>query len=424
MLVLLRQRNFALLWLGGLISTMGDWVLDVGLPIYAYLLTRSVLVLSISVLLTSVPSIVLGSLAGVLVDRWERKRTLVIVNVLLALGLLPLLLVRSADRIWIIYLVALLESSLEQLSTPAQNALLPTLVGEAHLVQANTLNSLTGDLARLIGPALGGLITAVFALNGIVLADMFSFVVAALLISLPVLAARPLTEGQISSPVAAVQRFWNEWIDGLRVIRAERTLSVLLAMFGIMMLGEGTMSVLFPVFVYHVLHGGALQIGQLISAQAVGGLLGGLLLGWLGPRMMSRWSIGLSSFAVGFGDLLIFNSPAFFPFYWVSVGLFIAVGVVTIFRTGRDALLQMKSPDAYRGRIFGALGMVTGILYLIGTVLAGFFTDRLGVVTVLNLQAVGYMFAGLLALAFLPRTQKLAPVQKEAEPILPMQSEG
>src|SRR5258708_5544036 len=126
MLATLRQRNFALLWLRGLTSTVGDYVLNVGLPIYAYLLTRSVLVLSISVLLTSIPPIVFGSIAGVFVDRWDRKRTLVLVNLLLALGLLPLLFVRSADRIWIIYLVALVESSLEQFSTPAQNALLPT----------------------------------------------------------------------------------------------------------------------------------------------------------------------------------------------------------------------------------------------------------------------------------------------------------
>ena len=449
MLATLRQRNFALLWLGGLISTMGDWVLNVGLPIYAYLLTRSVLFLSISVLLTSIPNILLGSIAGVFVDRWDRKRTLVIVNLLLALGLLLLLFVRSADRIWIIYVVALVESSLEQFSTPAQNALLPALVGEAHLVQANALNTLTGNIARLIGPALGGLIAAVFALNGIVLADAVSFVVAALLIGLISVAAKPSIDTLTSQPVApapvsqpagvvkAAGHFSDEWIDGLRVIRSERTLSVLLTMYGIMMLGEGVMSVLFPVFVYRVLHGEALQIGQLMSAQAVGGLLGGFLLGWLGRRMMSRWSIGLSSMAVGFGDLLIFNSPAFFPFYWVSVGLFIAVGVITIFRTGREALLQAKSPDAYRGRIFGVLGMVTGLLYLVGTVTAGVFTDRLGVVTVLNMQAAGYMGAGLLALVLLPREKKIASSLREAIPeveqgpvesmpveVLPVQPEG
>ncbi|HEX6556599.1 MAG TPA: MFS transporter [Ktedonobacteraceae bacterium] len=275
----------------------------------------------------------------------------------------------------------------------------------------------------------GGLIAAVFALGGIVLADAISFMIAALLIGLITVAATPSTKVQISQPVARVQapaHVWDEWVDGLRVIRSQRTLSVLLAMYGMMMFGDGVMSVLFPVFVYRVLHGEALQIGQLMSAQALGGLLGGLLLGWLGQRMMSRWSIGLSSLAAGCTDLLIFNFPAFFPFYWVSVGLFIAVGVITTFRAGREALLQAKSPDAYRGRIFGALGMVTGLLSLIGTITAGFVTARLGVVAVLNIQATGFLCAGLLALLLLPRGNKLASSQEEPAPAepLPVQPEG
>jgi MFS family permease len=109
-----------------------------------YLLTRSVLA-------ASIPNIVLGSIAGVFVDRWDRKRTMVITSLLLALALLPLplLLVRTADRVWIIYLVAFGEACLQQFFIPAQSTLLPTLVGEEHLVQANSLNSLSSNFARL-----------------------------------------------------------------------------------------------------------------------------------------------------------------------------------------------------------------------------------------------------------------------------------
>jgi len=146
MLATLRQRNFALLWLGGLISLIGDWALMVGLPIYVYLLTRSVLALSIALLVSSIPNIVLSSIAGVFVDRWDRKRTMVITNLLLALALLPLLLARTADRVWIIYLAAFVGTCIEQFFSPAQSALLPTLVREAHLVQANSLNSLSSLL--------------------------------------------------------------------------------------------------------------------------------------------------------------------------------------------------------------------------------------------------------------------------------------
>lgn len=430
MLATLRQRNFALLWLGGLISLAGDWVLMVGLPIYVYLLTHSVLALSITLLAASIPNIVLGSIAGVFVDRWERKRTMVITSLLLALALLPLLLVRTADWVWIIYLVAFGEACLEQFFAPAQSALLPTLVGEAHLVQANSLNSLSSNLARLAGPALGGLIAAVFGLNGIVLADAVSFLVAGMLIALISATIKPRAEMETSLPTAeagVITHLWHEWIDGLRVIHAERTLSVLLTMYAITRLGEGVFGVLYPVFVYRILHGGALQIGQLMSAQAVGGLIGGVLVGWLGKRVMSRWAIGLFEVAFGLTDLVIFNSPAFFPFFWFTVGLFVTAGVVIIGpTTGVQSLMQAKSPDAYRGRIFGALGMTAGLFGLIGTISAGFLTDHLGVVTVLNIQAAGYMLGGLLILTLLPRERRKEAVPGQPEAMLeqaPSQSE-
>jgi len=424
MIATLRQRNFALLWSGGLISLMGDWVLMIGLPIYVYLLTRSVLALSITLLAAAVPNIVLGSIAGVFVDRWDRKRTMVITNLLLALALLPLLLVQTADRVWIVYLVAFVEASLEQFFTPAQSALLPALVDEAHLVQANSLNSLSSNFARLVGPALGGIIAAVFGLGGIVLADAASFLVAGLLIALITAAAKPSTEPALplaESEAKVTASLWHEWVDGMRVIGSQRSLVALLAMFSIMMLGEGVFGVLYPVFVYRILHGGAPQIGQLMSAQAVGGLLGGVLVGWLGKRIISRWAIGLFAVAFGLTDLAIFNSPTFFPFFWLTVGLFVTAGLVGIGpSTGAQSLLQAKSPDAYRGRIFGALGMTTGLCFLIGTVAAAFLTDRLGVVTVLNIQTAGYVFGGLLIIVLLPR-EKESPLPPK-EPALADQS--
>jgi MFS family permease len=431
MIATLRQRNFTLLWLGGLISLMGDWVLMVGLPIYVYLLTRSVLALSIALLASSIPYIVLGSVAGVFVDRWDRKHTMVITNLLSALALLPLLLVRTPDRVWIVYLVTFVETCIEQFFSPAQSALLPTLVEETNLVQANSLNSLSSNFARLVGPALGGLIAAVFGLSGIVLADAASFLISALLVALITITARSVTETK-QTPLAnaekgAIANLWHEWTDGLRAIRSESALSVLLTMFSIMMLGEGVFAVLYPVFVYRILHGGALQIGQLMSAQAIGGLLGGVIVGWLGKRIMSRWAIGLFEIAFGLTDFIIFNSPAFFPFFWLTVGLFITAGLFSIGpSTGAQSLLQAKSPDAYRGRIFGALGMTVGLFALLGTLIAGFLTDHIPLITILNIQATVYVLAGFLVLVLLPREKKASA--PEPVPVLneqgAVQSEG
>ena len=177
----------------------------VGLPIYVYLLTHSVLALSITLLVSSVPNIVLGSFAGVFVDRWHRKYTLVITNLLLAATLFLLLLVRTADRVWIIYIVSFALSCIEQFFSPAQNALLPTLVKEEQLVQANSLNSLSSNLARLVGPDLGGLIAAAFSLNGIVLIDAASFLVAALFVAVIAAPSTAQAATETSVPVAEAE---------------------------------------------------------------------------------------------------------------------------------------------------------------------------------------------------------------------------
>src|SRR5262245_54601932 len=99
----LRQRNFALLWIAGLISLMGDWMLGIALPVAVYDMTGSVVAMGGMLLAGSLPGILFSSLAGVFVDRWERRRTMIIVNILLAISILPLLLVRSADWLWLIY---------------------------------------------------------------------------------------------------------------------------------------------------------------------------------------------------------------------------------------------------------------------------------------------------------------------------------
>lgn len=422
MIATLRQRNFGLLWLAGLISVSGDWVLNVGLPIYVYLLTRSVLATSLTLMVALVPNIALGSVAGVFVDRWDRKRTMVVTNLLLALALLPLLLVRTPDHVWIVYIVLFLEASLEQFFTPAQNSLLPTLVGEEHLVPANSLNSLSSNTARLVGPALGGVIAATFGLPGIVFADGVSFLAGALFVAMIAVASKPTAApettlaAEAEAEVGALASVWREWVDGLRMIGSERALVVLLGAFAIAALGEGVFGALFPVFVNQVLHGEALQIGELMSAQAVGGLLGGILVGWAGQRVMSRWIIGLGQVAFGVIDLLIFNSPAFFPFFWLTAGLFVAVGIPGIASsTGEQSLMQMKAPDAYRGRIFGALGTTMGLFMLIGTIIAGTVTDRLGVVPLLNIQGAAYILVGILLVTMLPPRKQLAQSEASAD---------
>lgn len=120
----LRNRSFLRLWAGGLINDFGDWTLLVALPIFVFQLTGSALVTSTVFVVELIPGLIAGQLGGVLVDRWDRKRILVVGGVVQSAFLLPLLLVASVDQLWIVYLVAAVESCLARLCGPAKAALI------------------------------------------------------------------------------------------------------------------------------------------------------------------------------------------------------------------------------------------------------------------------------------------------------------
>jgi MFS family permease len=405
MLRLLHRRDFALLWWAGLISLAGDWVLLIGLPLYIYRLTGSTLATGGMLMAEVLPALLLGSVAGVFVDRWDRRQTMVIANLLLALCLLPLLLVHARDQIWIVYLVSALEATISQFFRPAEAALLPRLVGAEHVVQANALVTLNANLARLSGPAFGGIIAAAWGLPGIALVDATSFLLSAALlgaIAAPGRAARAeLNAARAVKPWLAV---WQEWIAGLRLVRRTPTVRALFVVTVIPMLGEGVFGTLFVVFVYRVLHGGTIQVGLLMSGQAVGGLLGGALVGAVGRRLPLPYLIGWCAIGFGLGDLAIFNAPRLTHALAVPLGLIALVGIVGVgYGSGINSILQTHVADEYRGRVLGTYGTTGALLGLIGIALAGFLGDRLGTVAILNVQGAGYVASGALALLLLRR---------------------
>lgn len=400
MLATLRQRNFALLWFGGLVSMTGDWMLLIALPVYVYDATGSTLATGAMFAARLLPDALFGSVTGVFVDHWDRRRTLVVVNLLMALTMLPLLAVPSTGLLWIVYAMAFVEVSVGAFLVPAENALLPRLVGPERLMAANSLNALNNNLARLVGPPLGGVAVATLGLGGVALLNAVSFVVVAAMVWLITGDYEP--EGRTAdgpptaTPFVAV---WRELVEGLVLLRGGRLLPTVFVAAAAMGLGEGVMAALFVPFVRDVLDGGAPELGWLMTAQAVGGLIGGLLVGSLARTLSPARLFGASAVLFGLIDLAIFNYPAFVPGIGLGLVLFVVVGVPAVMvGTGQATLLQTGVADAYRGRVFGALGTTSSLLLIAGSVLAGTLAERLGVVTVLNVQGLAYAGAGVLVL--------------------------
>ena len=421
---LLRRRDFGLLWTGGLISETGDWLLLVGLPVWVLQVTGSSLVTATVFLVGLLPGLVVGPLAGVLVDRWDHRRTLVAVSLAQAAFLLPLLAVDGRDRLWVVYLVMAAEATLAQLNDPARNALVPTLVPGHDLVGANALIGLNANLARLAGSPLGGILVELSGLPGLVIGDAVSFLLGAGLIGL----VRPTTLDQArSSPHArpaqatAVEPrgLVGEWVDGLRVILGDRGLRWGLVVNGLAAVAQGIFTVLFVLFVTRVLGGDGADVGLLRGVQAVGGLLGGLVVVGLARRLEPGRLLGISLLVFTVIDLAIWNGPALTTGEWLYLGLFVAAGIPGIgVLTGLTALVQERTSDAYLGRVFATYYGTSNGLMALGMLLAGLLGDAVGVVPVLNGQAGLYLLAGVIAVTTLgrmrpagyPRTSKAEPV--------------
>ena len=400
MLYALRQRDFFLLWTAGLISYIGNWMLAIARPVVVYQLTGSTLAVGGVILAAALPGVLLSSFAGVFVDRWERRRTMVILNLLLGLSILPLMLVQTADHLWIVYLVTFVQATLGQFFAPAENAMLPLLVDEKHLVSANALNALNNNLARLIGPAIGGLTLSTLGLSGIVQVDALTYALAALLIALISVTSQPAS----TTHPDKLRQFGRDWREGLRVVRHDHMLLILFICAALMAVGEGAISTLFVPFVTDVLHGEALQLGWLMSAQAVGGIIGGLVIGWIGKHVLPLRLFIVSSALFGVIDLVIFNYSLFTEGLWIALILFVIVGIPAIgLGTGFDTLIQSRTRDQFRGRVSGSLNTVFAFFYIVGTGIASTLGETVGVLPTINLQGSNYVVIALLCFIALRR---------------------
>jgi Na+/melibiose symporter-like transporter len=404
--VLARQRDYRLMLSAGLISLIGDWLLRTGLAFQVYVLTGSTLASGGLLLASFLPAVVLGSLAGVFVDRWNQRTTMIVTNILNAVVLLPLIAVHEASTIWIVYAVVLAQSCLQQFFQPAEQSLVPVLVNDEQLVTANALNSQIRDLARLIGAALGGVLAAAGGLTLLALGDAATFLIAVVLVArMRHRQVRP--ENPEQSAGGAIKRLKEEWTEGLRLCVAGPAIRLFFVFCLVTGVGEGIMSTLFAPFVSSEIGGDGQVYGLIVSSQAVGGIVGGLVAAAIGSRWPAARLWGIGALAFGLIDITLFLYPlasdSVMPAFvcMIVVGL---PGALTI--AGMMTVFQTLTVDGTRGRIYGAVGAAESVAVLIGITAAGFLGDAVGMIPVLVFQGLGYVVGGLVVIA---RQQVLTP---------------
>lgn len=402
MLSVLRRRDFALLWTGGLVSVAGDWVLSAALPFFVYEETGSTIATAAMIVARLAPSVVLGSVAGVFVDRWSRKRVLVWTNLLQAALVTLLLLVPATGSLWVVFLVAAAQSVASSFSSPAESALLPGLVGPDELLAANALNTLNNRIARLVGVPLGGVLLAYVGLEAIVLVDAVSFAAAALLIA-PITA--PTAPRVVVDASSVWESFWREWLEGLRLVRHDRTIALLFVVLALMTFGGTMLDPLTVAWVRDVLGEGPQVFTWILTVHAASGIVGSVLVGGYGHRFAPRDLIGWGSVVAGAALALRYNLP--------SVALALAMSAVAgltsvISSTGVETLAMQSVRDELRGRVFGSLNATLSLLSLAGAAVGGLAAEIVGIVPMLNVATALIVVAGIVVLrAYAARTDRV-----------------
>jgi MFS family permease len=399
MFTLLRRRDFSLLWFASLISQVGDWVLIAALPFYVYVTTRSTLASGATFLASNLPTILFGSAAGVLVDRWDRKRLIVFGEIAQGVVLLLLLLVQSEDALWLVYVVAFAESSIAILSSPAFQAAIPHTVEEGWLIRANGLLSAGQNVARLIGPPITGLLMAVISLPGVVVLDAASFFISGALMTLLAAPLQDIAErSKAADAGGGIIRAIREWWSGLQIAARERWVAVLFIVPALSLLGDGMFTSLLAPFVNGVLGGSALVFGWILTVRGLGGLAGGVVLGTVTRRIKASRIIGPAVLLMG-GVLLAMVLLASIPA--MAGAMFLGgIAAICIF-VNISSLLQQGIPDRFRGRVFALYSTVSALAVLSGNILGSLLGDVVGISHMLEIAASLNVVAGIIAFTML-----------------------
>ncbi len=357
--LLRRNRNFRLLYIGQTISQLGDWFNTVA--IYALLLdlTGSATAVAWMLIVQMLPIGIVGPLAGVVVDRMNRRRIMMAADLLRGCVILGLLLVRRTDQVWIAYAVTAIAVSAQAFFEPARTATIPNVTSDEELLPANALSSATWSAMLAIGASVGGLVTAVFGRDVAFVINSASFFVSAIFIALTRYDATPAARPRHTRAIDLTGI--PDLADGVRYVRKHAHVAALMLVKAGWGLAGGILLLLtiFGQRVFPIGAGSAAGIGVLFGARGVGAALGPIALRWiLGQQPATlRRTIGPAYFMIGVFYLALAVAPVLSVATVCVLFAHFGGSILWVFST---VLLQMEVPDEFRGRVFAAeLALVT-----------------------------------------------------------------
>ena len=369
MLRALRHRNYQLFFSGQLISLIGTWMQSVAESWLIYRLTGSSVLLGFIGFSAQIPVFLLAPVGGLVADRFNRHRILLVTQTSAMLLVSALAMVTLLGRVetWHIFTLAALLGVVNAFDIPARQSFVVEMVGKEDLVNAIALNSSMFNGARMVGPAVAGILVGAIGEGWCFFANAVSYI--AVLTGLLLMNVVPrLRQPEPGSAVVRMK-------EGFGFVWRTRPVRALILLLGVVSLMGMPYAVLMPIFANRILHGGPSSLGLLMGATGVGALAGALTLA--ARRGVSGLGSWISYAAAGFGGGLILFS--FSRSFWLSALLLIPVGFsMMVQMASSNTLVQMMVPDHLRGRVMAVYSMMFMGMAPLGALMAGLLADRLG----------------------------------------------
>ena len=380
----LKYRNYRLFFSGQVVSVTGGWMQNIAMAWLVLDLTGSPVAVGILVLCQFLPFSILGLFAGVFADRLDPRRLVMTTQaaaMVLATGLALLTLVGDPEP-WQVYVLAVLRGTVLVFDAPARQAFTYQMVGPAELPNAVALNSSLFNAARVVGPAFGGVIVAVFGPGICFAANAVSFL--AVLLALAAMNAHELVSLERDGERPAI--FAGTW-EAIRYARRAPRVGMVLVLVALVSTFAFNFNVLLPVLARETLGAGPEVFGILSACFGAGALVGALLAATIGRASMKLLFIGTA----GFGVAELVLAPA--QTLLVAAVCLLAAGLCfTVWSANANASLQLRVPDAIRGRVLGLYFYAFLGLQPVGGLLSGWLADVGG-------TALAFAFGGAVTLA-------------------------
>jgi MFS family permease len=351
--LLRRNREFRLLWLGQVVSQLGDWFNTIAVMTLVLRLTGSGRAVGLIFVTRFLPSVFAGPLSGVVADRFDRRRVMLLSDALRAVVVLGFLFVRDPRHVWAIYALTAAQLTLSTFFEPAKSAALPSVVHERDLVTANAITSVTWSVMLTLGAAVGGLVTGLVGTDASFVLDSLTYLGSAALIAALRLPKRP---PRARTPLTAAKALGiTDTLEGISYVRARPRVLAYLAVKPAWGLGGGILTLLgvFGEKIFTVGGRAATGIGVLYAARGIGTAVGPFVARRVagGSRRSMQAAIGLS-FVVG---------GLFYAAFGLSTNFALALFVLAVAHAGGSVLwvfstvlLQTAVEDEFRGRVFAA----------------------------------------------------------------------